>query len=94
MCSSDLLLLPQAPTDHQRATLLALERQGVGVARLEQALHGPEWDEMLAQARTVLLLAARTMTEPPSALGLQAPRLPSVPIAARFWRATPPMVEK
>lgn len=51
------LLLPQAPTDHQRATLLALERQGVGVARLEQALHGPEWDEMLAQARTVLLLA-------------------------------------
>lgn len=49
------LLLPHAPTEHQRATLLALERQGVGVARLEQALHGPEWDEMLAQARAVLL---------------------------------------
>lgn len=49
------LLLPQAPTEHQRATLLSLERQGVAVARLEQPLHGPEWDEMLAQARAVLL---------------------------------------
>jgi len=53
------LLLPQAPTEHQRRTLASLERQGVAIARLEQALHGPEWSDMVAQARAVLLPCPR-----------------------------------